>query len=154
MKVIKHLEMNYRKVSSTGSLDECGIRVTEYLRMTMQEFINKTTRCVTIFDNISDYKYSIISTEYTRINPVDVVGRIVRIDWDTMEIELEIDDKYGDESGAYYIAPNEWDLYLPIIRGRIQMDYEKIASGEDVEYATVIELFGIDLVRMEFSKTE
>lgn len=156
MEVCKVIPKTLRQVtqSQSGEATPMNIEVTAYFKKAMEELISAGTRCVTIFDNVSDYKWSTLSSEYYKVSPVDVAGSIKRIDWDTLTVWMEIDDKYQTEGSAFYIPEEDWDKYQLVIRARTEIGYRKELSGATTKYVTITQLFGLDLVGMKFSKTE
>lgn len=149
MKVVKMLQLTANKPSVTGENVLIPIRVTEYFKEEVDKFVKTKMRCISIHDNVADYKYATIAAGYTKLSPVDVVGFIDGIDWDTMEVIIEIDDKFGTKDSPYYISDDEWPLYEFIMRAQYQIDYEKNTSGENEQVATMIRLIGFDLVKIE-----
>ena len=156
MEVCKKIPKTLRQLSSSqpGDITPMNIEVTAYFKKAMEELISAGTRCVTIFDNVSDYKWSTLSSEYYKVSPVDVAGSIKRIEWDTLTVWMEIDDKYQTEGSAFYIPEEDWDNYQLIIRARTEIGYRKELSGKTTKYATITQLFGLDLVGLKCPKAE
>lgn len=146
MRVVREIKTDFLRVMSTGDTVPIEFRVTDYMRECVEELIRNKTRCVCVFDSLSDYKYSTISSSYKSISPVDAGGFIESVNWKTNELTIELDDKYADEESAYYVKPDEWNEYIFIIRATTQIEYEKLESGEDHGYGTITELFGLDLI--------
>lgn len=150
MQIVKKLPTTIQKIAADDAsiASPVELRPTEYFRDSMNELVSAGTRCVTVFDDIEDYKYSTISKAYTAMSPIDIAGCIKNVDWDTLDVTMEIDDVYADPESAHYVKPEDWDSYTLLIRGRVHMEYEKVPSGETVEYGSIVNLFGLDLIKI------
>ena len=151
MKVVKTLNLNTLAVGPGGDSMKLPIVVHDDLKIVVGKLIERKTRCIALFHNISDYKYSTKSTDYTTISPVDAVGYIDGIDWETGDIILEIDEKYGTPSDVNYISPEELALYELAIRAKFinatRRDYPTI--GDTTRVAVMTEIIGFDLVKLK-----
>lgn len=151
MEIIRQLPLTMNKVQGgdvTVSLP-IAFRVTEYFRESLDEFVKTGMRCVSVFDDMVDYKYSTISNAYAKISPIDVAGYVASVDWDTLTVTMIIDDDYENEESAHYVRPEDWGYYVLMLRARVTMEYDNDPStGKIVEYAAVSELFGLDLVKI------
>ena len=142
-------------VNTPEGLKSVDVRFGQLAIDTLRELISSRRRCICIFDTASDYLYSTKGTKYTYMNVIDVVGYIKDWNEDTNELIIELDDKFGEEGGDYYISPDDFDNYelryralmtLHHIEQSVLDHYNTNARGNGLE-ALVNRLIGFDIVK-------
>lgn len=97
--------------------EQRDVVISEGSKELIQEFINNHTQAVCAYGSMSHYRTSVISTKYLTINPMDAVGRITNINYDTREVEIELSDDCNNPDSYRYIDPSSYDKYDLKIRG-------------------------------------
>ena len=81
------------------------------------------------------------------MNVIDVVGYIKHWNEDTNELTIELDDKFGEEGGDYYISPEELDKYELRYRSLMKLHHNPNAKSNDNLEALIYRLIGFDIVK-------
>lgn len=112
----------------------------------IQDFINNHLAVICAYNNLEEWRVSNISTKYLSVNTQDTVGRIVSIDYDTRDVEIELLDDCNNPDSFRYINPDDYDKYQIKIRGLCS----RVAGeplGNDGEVSLKVVTF--DLIKME-----
>ena len=133
-------------INTPNGLKDAEVVFNQLAIDTLNELISSRRRCICIFDTIPDYLYSTKGTKYVEMNVVDVVGYIKEWNKETLELIIELDDKFGEKGGDYYISPDTLDKYELKYRALMKLHHDINAKSGDNLKALIERLIGFDIV--------
>lgn len=144
MIITKRLDTVIRTlIKGTGR--DLEIELTQQVQDRINSLITNKNRCVCFYDSKDDYNYTINNTSsYLLIPLADVCGSIARFDLDTLEFDIDMDDKYFDETSDFYIPKERID--------DSKLSARTLGKVEGTKF--VINVFvGLDLIYSQNNKT-
>lgn len=109
----------------------------------IQEFIDKNEMCICVYNDVEEWKHSTIAGKYRELNSADLAARIVSIDYDANEVEIEFRPECNDPNSYRYIDPNDYDKYELKLRGSVNRIASMFFTSLPIEFIC------FDLVKME-----
>ena len=110
----------------------------------IDDLIKNRTRCVCIYNNITELRVSTVAHKYMFVQAEDVCGCIRSIDYDAREVEIEFTPECCDPNSYRYINPDDYDKYELKIRGLS----ERVAGDGNVDKA-LVKFIAFDLLKSE-----